>query len=154
MPGEALVRKRLRELRHLRERQRQDRRAAEAAGRDEAVDVHLEVERLRVDQRQRRERVRRDDGVGAAEKRAARLDDDVGRRRRQLGPDRNLRHFLDDLGDDRHQLLVLADVRSHVGAIHVRARQVQLERVAPLLLAGDRRAPASGAARCRCPIRP
>ncbi len=56
---EAPVGKRLRELRHLRERQRQDRRTAESARGDEAVDVHLELERLGVDERQRRERVRR-----------------------------------------------------------------------------------------------
>ena len=51
--------------------------------------LHLEVERLGVDERQRREGVGRHDRVGAAEKRAARLDDDVGRGRRELGPDRN-----------------------------------------------------------------
>ena len=86
---ERLVGKRLRQLRHLGQRQRQDRRAAEAAARDVAVDVHLELERLRIDERQRRERVGRGDGVGAAEERAARFDDDVGRRRRELGPDRH-----------------------------------------------------------------
>ena len=38
--------------------------------------------------------------------------------------------------DDRvDQLHVLADVRAHVLAVHVRARQVQLERVGALLLA-------------------
>ena len=54
---------------------------AQAAARDEAVDVHLELERLRVDQRQRRERVRRGDRVGAAAEHRARLERDVARRR-------------------------------------------------------------------------
>ena len=44
----------VRHLRHLGERQRQDRRAAEAAGRHDAVDVALELERLGIDRRQRR----------------------------------------------------------------------------------------------------
>ena len=43
------------------------------------VDVHLELERVRIDQRDRRKRIRRGDRVGAAEKRRARLGDDVGR---------------------------------------------------------------------------
>ena len=52
--------------------------AAEAAGRYQAVDVHFEVERLGIDQRQGRKRVRRHNRVGAAEERATRFDDDVG----------------------------------------------------------------------------
>ena len=92
------------------------------------------------------------DRVRAAEKRAARLDDDVGRRRRELGPDRHAR----DLASPtcvtiEIELLVLADVRAHVLAIHVRARQVQLERVGAFVLAGLRqRLPVASAPR-RCP---
>ena len=52
------------------------------------------------------------------------------------------------------ELLVLADVRAHVLAVHVRARQVQLERVGALVLAGLReRLPVRRAPR-RCPSRP
>jgi hypothetical protein len=72
---------------------------AEAAERDQPVDVHLELERLGIDERQRRERVRRRDGVGAAEKRPARLDHDVGRGRRELRPHRYARDLLDGLRD-------------------------------------------------------
>ena len=67
---------------------------------------------------------------------APRLFDDLGRRRRQLRPHRHLRDFLHDLGDDRDLLLILAEVRAHVLAIHVRARQVQLERIGAGVLAG------------------
>ena len=56
--GKAPVGKSLRHLRHLRQRQRQDGRPAQPAGRDEAVDIDLEIERVRVDERQRGERVR------------------------------------------------------------------------------------------------
>src|SRR5205823_12237754 len=55
---ETLVRKSLCELRHLRKRERENRRPTEAAGRHETVDVNLEFERFGVDERQRRERVR------------------------------------------------------------------------------------------------
>ena len=81
-----------------------------------------------------------DDVIASAPPRNAplRLDDDVGRRGRELRPDRHRRDFLHDLGDDRDQLLILADVRAHVLAVHVRARQVQLERVRALVLAGLR----------------
>ena len=152
--GERLVGKRLGQLRHLGERLRQDRRTAKAAARHQAVDVHLEVERLRIDQRQRRERVRRHDRIGAAVKRRAGLFGDLGGRRRQLRPHRDLRHFLHDLGDDRHLRLILAEVRAHVLAIHVRARQVQLERIGAGVLAGLREHPASARAPCRCPSPP
>ena len=154
MPENSLSGNAVGQLRHLRERLRQDRRTAEAAARHQAVDVHLEVERLRIDQRQRRERVRRHDRIGAAAERRARLFDDLGGRRRELRPHRDLRDFLHDLGDDRHLLLILADVRAHVLAIHVRARQVQLERIGAGVLAGLRERPASARAPCRCPSPP
>ena len=48
------------------------------------------------------------------------------------------RHLLDRLGDDRAEHLVLADVRAHVDAVHVRAREVELERVGARVLAGPR----------------
>ena len=137
-PRERAIGEGLRHLRDLGERLRQDRRAAEPAARDEPVDVDLELQRGRIDQRNRRERVRRDDGVRAAEKRRARLGDDVGRRRRDLAPHRNLGDFLDHLRDDGDEPFVLADVRAHVLAIHVRARQVQLEGVRAGILARRR----------------
>ena len=68
-------------------------------------------------------------------KRGPRLEHDVGRGRRQLGPDRDARDLLDDLGDDRDQPLVLADVRAHVLAVHVRTGEVQLEGVGARVLA-------------------
>ena len=76
------------------------------------------------------------DRVGAAEKRASRLDDDVGGGGRELGPHRNLGDFLHDLRDDGNLLLILADVRSHVLSVHVRAGEVQLERVGAFVLTG------------------
>ena len=137
-PRERAIGEGLRHLRDLGERLRQDRRTAEPAARDEPVDVDLELQRGRIDQRNRRERVRRHDGVRAAEKRRARLGDDVGGRRRDLAPHRNLGDFLDHLRDDGDEPFVLADVRAHVLAIHVRARQVQLERVRAGILARRR----------------
>src|SRR4030095_6101880 len=79
---ETPVGKRLRQLRDLRERQRKNGRAAQAPGRDEAVDVNLEIEGVLVDEGKRRERVRRGNGVAAAQERPARFGDDVGRGRR------------------------------------------------------------------------
>ena len=83
--------------------------------------MDLELERVGVDERQRREGVRGDDGIGAAEERAAGLDHDVGRGRRELRPDRHARDVLDGLSDDREELGILADVAAHVLAVHVRA---------------------------------
>ena len=152
--GKRLVRKRLRQLRHLRQRQRQNRRTAEAADRHQPVDVHLELERLGIDERQRRECIRRSDRVGAAEKRAPRLDDDVGRRRRQLGPDRHARHFFHRLRDDGDELLILADVRAHVlaGPCAGRTGSARAHR----RLRPDTPSPASASAPAprRCPSRP
>ena len=51
---EDLVGERLRELRDFCERQRQDRRTAEAARRHEAIDVDLELECFRIEERDRR----------------------------------------------------------------------------------------------------
>jgi hypothetical protein len=129
---ERLVRERLSELAHLGQRQRQNRRTAETTARHMAVNVHFELQGVGIDQRQRRERIGRHDRIGAAEKRAARLDDDVGRRRGELRPDRHTGDLFHDLRHDRDQLLVLADVRSHVLAIHMRAREVQLQCVRAL----------------------
>src|SRR2546423_1930895 len=42
-PGEAAVGERLGELRHLRQRQRKDRRPAESSARDESIDIDLEL---------------------------------------------------------------------------------------------------------------
>ena len=112
--------------------------SAEAAGGHEAIDLDLELERRRVDERQRGERVRGRDGVGAAEKCAAGFQDNVGRRRRQLRPHRDSRDLLDDFRDDGHELAVFSDIGSHVLAVHVGTRQVQLERVAALVLARGR----------------
>ena len=91
--GKAPVGKRGGHLRHLRERQRQDRRSAEAAVRDLPLDVHLELERLGIDQRQRRERVRRGNRVGAGLERRLRFLGDVRRRRRELHPHRHARRL-------------------------------------------------------------
>src|SRR4026207_922366 len=46
------------------------------------------------------------------------LHDDVGRGRRELGPHRDRRHFLHDLRHDRDELVVLSDVRAHIGPVH------------------------------------
>ena len=94
MPEKLRAGKRGRHLRHLRHRQRQDRRPAEAAVGHLALDVDLELERLRVDRRQRRERVGRRDRVGAGLERRFRFFRDVGGRRRELDPDRLARDFL------------------------------------------------------------
>lgn len=64
------------------------------------------------------------------------LLDDVRGRRRQLDPHRHFRHFLDRPGDHGTEDLVLSDVRSHVDAVHVRAGEIELQRVDPLVLAG------------------
>src|SRR5687768_18565909 len=54
---ERFVGKRLRELRHLRHRQRQNGWSAEPSARYEAVNVYLELQRVGVDERERGERV-------------------------------------------------------------------------------------------------
>ncbi len=138
MPEKLFSGKRARHLRHLGERERQDRRAAQAPARDQALDVHLELERVGVDHGQRGKRVRRDDRVGAATENRASLHRDVARGGRELGPHRHLGDLLYDLGHERAQLLVLADVRAHVLAVHVRAGQVELEPVGARVLAGAR----------------
>ncbi len=97
MPENEPVGKRPRHLRHHRQRLRQDRRTAQAAARDAAVDVHLELERVGVDERNRRERVRRADGVAAAAEDGAGFDDDVAGRGRELGPDGHARDLLHHL---------------------------------------------------------
>ena len=127
--------KRPRHLRHHRQRLRQDRRTAQAAARDAAVDVHLELQRLGVDEWNRRKRVRRAHGVAAAPEDGPGFDDDVAGRGRELGPDGHARDSLHHLGDEGAERLILADVRSHVGPIHVRAGEVQLEAVRAGVLA-------------------
>ena len=133
---ERAIGKRLRHLRHLGQRLRQNRRPAEAAARHEAVDVHLELERFRdrsaestgtcstTRSRRRRRETRR------ALRSTMSVVDGVS-----LAHTGTLRDFFHDLRDDGDLLLVLADVRPHVLAVHVRARQIQLERVGAFVLA-------------------
>src|SRR6266542_609882 len=124
---EALIRECLRELRHLREREWKDRGSAEPATRYVAVDVDLEIESLRIDERQRRKGVRRDDCIRASAETRTRLDDDVGSRWRELAPHRNVRDLLHSFSDSRAKDLVLADVGAHVLSVHVGTGEVELE---------------------------
>src|SRR4029450_12093483 len=59
------------------------------------------------------------------------LDDEMG----SAPAGKAARGFLHHLRDYRNLLLVLADVRAHVLAIHVRAREIELERVSAFVLA-------------------
>src|SRR4029453_15562627 len=78
-PRELAFRKRLRHLRHFRQRLWQDGWPAKTAARDEAINIDLELEGLWIDQRDRRKRIGRSDGVGTAKERRARFRDDVRR---------------------------------------------------------------------------
>src|SRR5688572_3249340 len=82
------VGKRLRELRHLRHRLRQNGWSAEPSARYEAVNIHLELQRVGVDERERGKRVGRGDRGSAAKERAASFENDIGGRGRELRPDR------------------------------------------------------------------
>ena len=74
-------------------------RAPQTAARDESVDIHLELQRLRVDEGERWKRIRGSRSA-APQERAARFNDDVGRRWSELGPDGNARYFGDCLRHD------------------------------------------------------
>ena len=154
IPEKTPVGKCLRELRHLGERQRENGRTAQTASGHQPVDVDFELHRLRIDQGQRREGVGRGNRVRAAEERPAGFDDDVVVDGVSLAQTGMRATSLTTFVTIEHEFLVLADVRPHVGPVHVRAGQIQFERVAPLFLARGGELPASARARCRCPIPP
>ena len=134
---EAPVGQSRRHLRHLREREREDRRAAEAALEvrpstfisNSSVSASMSVSDVNV----------LDDEIASAPPRnAPRASTTMsvvdGVSLAQIGT----RATSYDVRDDRDLLLVLADVRAHVLAIHVGAGQVELERVDAFVLAGLR----------------
>src|SRR5262249_18827016 len=115
-----------------------DGRTAQSSARDVTLDVHLEIERTGVDERQRGEGIRRRDCGRATEEGRARFFDNIGRGRCELGPDRHPRNLLDHLGDDRDEALILADIRSHVLPVHVWTRQIELESIGAGVLTRNR----------------
>jgi len=104
------------------------------------------------DQWQRRKVFDETTASAASAEDGTRLDRHVGRCRRQLRPDRGLSgDLLDDLGHERALGLSLPMFGPHVGPVHVRTGQVQLESVRPCRAPGRPwPASASGRAPCRC----
>src|SRR5438552_9048173 len=95
---EALLGECLCKRRHLCHSLRQDGGTAEAAARYISIDIHFELEGLRIDKRQGRESIGRRDRIGAAAKDSLGLDYYIRGRRDQLSPDRNFGHFFNNLG--------------------------------------------------------
>ena len=153
-PRERLLGEGARQLRHLRERQRQDGGAAHPAARHEAVDVHLELERFGIDERQRREGVRRCDRVAAAAEHRARLLAMSLVAGVSFAHTGTVATSFTTWVTKEHSAWSLPMFEPMSAPIHVRARQVQLEAVGARVLAGAWRACASDPARYRCPSRP
>ena len=108
----------------------QDREAAEAARGDEAIDLHLELHGLGVHERKGRESVAKRDRGGTGLVGCTCALHEARGRGRQLDPDWDIHSLFHRFQNAADHVFVIGDVGAHILAVHVRARQVQLNGVA------------------------